>query len=130
MMYLVEWQSNGFSVLDQLAIAHLTHRSKDGESQSVLDFARSCETALEQFHCKRTAHSQRQSNKQRHHEGTISVGKALEARLSGQDDPDLARPERRLLIRDFGLLQKLFEQGFVHRGRSFQFTQSHGIVII
>ena len=32
--------------------------------------------------------------------------------------------------RDFGLLQKVLEQALVHRSRSFQFAQSHGIFVI
>ena len=58
------------------------------------------------------------------------VGKALTTRLSRHDDPDVTRPKCRLLVGDFGLLQKLLEQGLVHRRRSFQFTQFHGIVVI
>ena len=45
-------------------------------------------------------------------------------------NPNVTCPKCRLLVGDFGLLQKLLEQGLVHRRRSFQFTQSHGILVI
>src|SRR5258705_13702166 len=130
MVELVEWDRNSLSVLDELALVHRPHRGKDGESQRVLEFARGCEAGLQHFHYECAADAQPESDHQRHHEGTISVGKTLTAESSRHDDPGVARPKCRLLVRDFGLLQKVLEQALIHRRRSFQFTQSYGGVII
>src|SRR5262249_24451249 len=130
MVNLVEWHRDGLAVLNKLALLQATYRGENGNSQRFLDFARRGIAGPQHFHCESAADTESKPGQQCGQQDLSDIGKGLTTSLRRHNDPDITRPKRRLLVGNFGLLQKVLEQGLVHRRRSLQFTQSSGNVII